>query len=359
MHWLIHWIWAGLFVRSAVILIAAELLRRFPRKTSPAYRHRVVLAGFAMLLVWPVSSALLPQIHLALWPRLTGGTVTVEQTLLRFGRQTSAPHSPELECRLTAILTPQAARRGRSLPLTGISVLTLLTVAASAVTVVPRQVTASPGGSPMKHTLLAGLMASAGLSAATIGGSLFDATGAVVSNAKASLYNPDTTATKQITTTPEGKFVFDNLPAGQYILHIEKPGFASLFRAFNVQAESNVERGLFLQLPSTSAAAQPIPSHPGQLRIGGGVAESNLTNKVQPIYPPSAKAAGIEGTVSLDVAISKEGVPEEISVVSSPGDDLTQSALDAVRQWRYRPTLLNGQPVDILTNVIVNYTLAK
>jgi protein TonB len=55
--------------------------------------------------------------------------------------------------------------------------------------------------------------------------------------------------------------------------------------------------------------------------------------------------------------ISVAGVPQEIRVISSPSDDLTQSALEAVRQWRYRPTLLNGAPVEVITEVMVNYTL--
>ena len=213
----------------------------------------------------------------------------------------------------------------------------------------------------MKRTLLSGLLSSVGLSAATIGGSLLDPSGAAVSQAKASLYNPETKATTEMTTTPDGKFAFDNLPAGQYILRVDKPGFASLFRGFNVGEDTKLERGLTLKPADNSGnerASSPVPLHPGQVRIGGAVAESNLTQKVQPVYPVSAKQARVQGTVELEVSISKEGVPQEIRVVRSPGDDLTQSALDAVRQWRYRPTLLNGEPVDILTTVIVNYTLS-
>lgn len=99
--------------------------------------------------------------------------------------------------------------------------------------------------------------------------------------------------------------------------------------------------------------------NPKLLRVRGAFEENKLINKVQPVYPAAAKAAGVQGTVELDVVISKEGVPEDIRVLSSPDDDLTQSALDAVRLWRYSPTLLNGEPVEILTEVIVNYTLSK
>ena len=80
---------------------------------------------------------------------------------------------------------------------------------------------------------------------------------------------------------------------------------------------------------------------------------------MNPTYPASAKAAGVQGTVRLDVTISKDGIPEDIQVISSPSDDLTQSASEAVREWRYSPTLLNGRPVPVVAEVRVNYTLAR
>lgn len=97
----------------------------------------------------------------------------------------------------------------------------------------------------------------------------------------------------------------------------------------------------------------------GPIRVPGEFAQAKLAHKVNPTYPPSAKAAGVQGEVRLDVTISKDGLPEQIQVLSSPSDDLTQSATEAVRQWRYETTLLNGKPVSVIAEVIVNYTLAK
>ena len=212
----------------------------------------------------------------------------------------------------------------------------------------------------MKRTLISGLLVSAGLTAATIGGSVFDPNGAAVSNAQVAIDNPDTGFKQESTTSPDGKFSFQSLPAGSYILHIQKPGFASLYRLFNVQTDSEVERGLTLGTPASSAKPDSSNSNePRLIRVGGQVEEANLITKVQPVYPAAAKSAHVQGTVEMEVAISKDGVPEDIKVISSPSDDLTQSALEAVRQWRYRPTLLNGQPVAIITDVIVNYTLSE
>jgi TonB family protein len=104
-------------------------------------------------------------------------------------------------------------------------------------------------------------------------------------------------------------------------------------------------------------AANDQNDHP--VRVSGEFEQAKLIHKVNPTYPPAAKAAGVQGQVRLDVTISKEGVPEQIQVLSSPNDDLTQSATEAVRQWRYETTLLNGKPVAVIAEVLVNYTLAK
>jgi TonB family protein len=544
------WAWASLLIRSGLILGAAELLRRWPRNSAAAYRHRIVIAGFALLLMWPLFSAVMPPIHLSLWMQSSSvGTVTVQQTIASLGRalpnyrlanwplviwgvgvllsllpvvagyasvrrlvrhasrlddecwqelmeQESAraglrtrpelmiapgeavpftfglrrarivlPSScvdwtelrrravlihelahirrrdlhwqlfgnfvaalwwfqplswasrwslrreseracdatvlqsgirpsdyagelleiarlfsrgqrwgsaaiamaqrGELEGRLYAILAAQP-NGGWKRPVGAITALSVLTVAASAVTIFPDELR---GGHAMKRTLISGLLTSAGLSAASITGSVFDPSGAAVSHAQASLYNPDTSAKQEAATTSDGKFAFGSLPAGSYILHVEKPGFASLYREFNVREDSAVERGLVLNNAprrgegraeiENTRVVEAQPSTPKVVRIDGETQEAKLTRKVQPVYPGTAKAAHIQGTVKLDMTISKEGVPEDIRVVSSPSDDLTQSALDAVRQWRYSPTLLNGDPVAVVTNVVVNYTLSE
>lgn len=76
-----------------------------------------------------------------------------------------------------------------------------------------------------------------------------------------------------------------------------------------------------------------------------------------PHYPPEAREKKIQGQVVLDATISKEGVVENLRVMKSPAESLSQSALDAVRTWRYRPYLLNGEPVEVETTVNVIYNL--
>jgi protein TonB len=90
--------------------------------------------------------------------------------------------------------------------------------------------------------------------------------------------------------------------------------------------------------------------------VGGKVQEANLTKKVMPAYPPGAKAARIQGHVVLDVIIGKDGSVLEIKLVSGH-PLLAPAAMEAVKQWTYKPTLLNGEPVEVKTQVDVNFTL--
>ena len=97
---------------------------------------------------------------------------------------------------------------------------------------------------------------------------------------------------------------------------------------------------------------------PQKIRVGGNVQAANLISKVNPVYPPEAKQAGTEGTVRLAVDIGPDGKVQSVNAQSGP-DVLVQAAVEAVRQWIYKPTLLNGEPVEVLTTVDVNFTLTQ
>jgi len=102
----------------------------------------------------------------------------------------------------------------------------------------------------------------------------------------------------------------------------------------------------------------PPPPKPTQTRIrqGGAVQAAMLVNKVNPSYPPLARQTRISGTVRLHAIISKDGSVQQLEVVSGH-PLLVQSALDAVRQWKYRPTTLNGEPVEVDTTIDVIFSL--
>jgi protein TonB len=102
----------------------------------------------------------------------------------------------------------------------------------------------------------------------------------------------------------------------------------------------------------------PPREAPKRIRVGGQVQTAKLVNKVTPLYPPLAKQARIQGTVRLQAVIAKDGSVVELQVLAGH-PLLVQAALDAVRQWRYHPTLLNGEPVEVVTTVDVIFTLSS
>jgi len=99
------------------------------------------------------------------------------------------------------------------------------------------------------------------------------------------------------------------------------------------------------------------PVVPQRIRVSQGVTTGLLVHKVQPLYPPLARAARIQGDVVLRAIINKDGAIQDLQLVSGH-PMLVPAAIDAVRQWRYRPYLLNGQPVEVETTITVIFTLA-
>ncbi|MGB7762148.1 MAG: energy transducer TonB [Bryobacteraceae bacterium] len=100
----------------------------------------------------------------------------------------------------------------------------------------------------------------------------------------------------------------------------------------------------------------PKPVTPQRIRVGGNVQAANLITQIKPVYPPLAKQARIQGTVELSAIIGKDGRVQDLKVVRGH-PLLVQSALEAVKNWIYRPTMLNGEPVEVSTTIDVNFTL--
>jgi periplasmic protein TonB len=102
----------------------------------------------------------------------------------------------------------------------------------------------------------------------------------------------------------------------------------------------------------------PPPATPGRIRVGGQVEAAALVKKVEPLYPDIAKTAHVSGTVTLHAIIAKDGSIEKLEYVSGPAL-LMASAMSAVKEWKYRPTTLNGQPVEVDTTVQVIFSLGS
>jgi len=107
--------------------------------------------------------------------------------------------------------------------------------------------------------------------------------------------------------------------------------------------------------PVPDAPSAPI-EQPKRVNISAGVAAGMIISKTSPVYPDDAKKAGVSGRVELEAIIGRDGMVQNLKVVSGP-DLLQQAALDAVKTWRYRPYLLNGEPVEVRTIINVVFTL--
>jgi protein TonB len=108
---------------------------------------------------------------------------------------------------------------------------------------------------------------------------------------------------------------------------------------------------------SSTPVAVPKVATPQRVRVSAGVTSGLLVRKVNPVYPPLARQARISGTVILHAVISKDGSITGLSLISGH-PMLAPAAIDAVKQWKYKPYLLNGEPVEVDTEVQVVFTLA-
>jgi protein TonB len=152
-----------------------------------------------------------------------------------------------------------------------------------------------------------------------------------------------------------------SIPRGIAILN-EQPVAAAPNIDDGVQGGTDVSRrgrGIWGPIGNNPVVAPPPPTPaPTRHIIVSRWAEGNLIYRVQPIYPPLARQARIQGTVQLRAIISKTGTIENLVAVSGH-PMLVPAALNAVRQWRYRPFLLNSAPIDVETEITVNFVLSE
>jgi protein TonB len=129
-------------------------------------------------------------------------------------------------------------------------------------------------------------------------------------------------------------------------------------------AVGGVLGGIIGSVPTAAPPPPPPPPPPAakkvetpqRIKVGGNVQSAMVMKKIAPNYPPLAKSARVSGVVHLAAVIAKDGTIQELHVTGGPAL-LQQAAMDAVKQWVYRPTLLNGEPVQVETTIDVNFTL--
>jgi len=255
--------------------------------------------------------------------------------------------SSQLEVRMKALLDPKLNHRplapSRSVLTAALAALLLLPVAA--------------------------LRVAAKIASGNISGTIHDPSGAVIPDASVTLISRDQKIKIVGNSGADGAFNFAAIPPGGYRLEIASPGFAitksadlDLAPSGNVHQDITMDLGEVLQevvvhghKPAENPAT-PRPT-PRRIRVGGNVQAAKLISQVKPEYPEALQKRGIEGSVILRAVIGTSGQILSLSPFSDPDPALTKAAIDAVHQWRYTPTLLNGEPVEVVTTITVGFRL--
>jgi beta-lactamase regulating signal transducer with metallopeptidase domain len=272
----------------------------------------------------------------------------------------------ELEQRLSALFHPNRGRgaaSGRMMTMTALAAVAVL---------IP----------------LASLRAPAQSGTATLAGVVRDASGGAVPKALVTVYLTGSDRREFIKTNEVGEFSFSPIPEGKYKVTVAQPGFAlATMEGVEVSAVQPQRLSITLamgQIRETmtvtgegprggivggvpggiqggvAGGVQSAGGTPQRIKVGGNAQAARQVAKVNPVYPPSCKAEGVEGSVVLKTVISKTGEPLELKALNELVDKrLVEASIEAVRQWRWQPTLLNGNPVEVITEVQVNFTLSK
>jgi TonB family protein len=190
-----------------------------------------------------------------------------------------------------------------------------------------------------------------------------------VPNARVVAKNEDGSNQEQTKANQAGEYRFNAIPAGQYVLEIASPGFklakvnATVVAGQAARIDGRLELGAISEGVTVKGTKPPevTPNTMGtheRIQVGGNVQAAKLSQQVKPEYPAELQQAGVQGTVVIQGIISKDGDVRAIAVMSTNTDPrLAELALNAFKQWRYQPALLNGQPVEVRTTVSIDFTL--
>jgi len=200
-------------------------------------------------------------------------------------------------------------------------------------------------------------------------GSIYDVTGAVLPEVNVTLEDAQHVAAFT-TTDASGRFEFASVSPGAYVLQATLPGFKQLRQEVVLKTAADWDRAVTLQVgevqESIAVREQRVPQSaakpegPSPIRVGGNIRPPRKIKDVHPVYPATMRDAGREGVVPLEAIIGRDGAVHSLRVLSAQiHPDFALAAADAVRQWRFEPTLLNGKPVEVVMNVSVEFSLSE
>ena len=204
---------------------------------------------------------------------------------------------------------------------------------------------------------------------APLSGTIYDVTGGVLPGVEVVLVDANH-ITSVVVSNASGRFEFPPLPAGKYVLEIKLPGFHTLHQEFELREPRDWQRAVTLQvgelMETISVRAtrvsppnqQPASDGPQRVRVGGNIKAPLKVKDVRPTYPATMRAAGLTGVVPIEAIIGRDGIVSTVRVLSAQiHPDFAVAAVDAVRQWRFTPTLLNGEAVEVVMTVSIRFDL--
>jgi TonB family protein len=251
-----------------------------------------------------------------------------------------------LERRVAAMLNERANRKGVSRAAVTVALGILLSVSLAAAAFTTAQTTPLP-----------------------LVGVVYDTSGGVLPGVTITLTDADN-AIQSAITNAAGRFEIPVVAPGQYTFEAAMPGFHRLRQAMDLGKAEDWDRAITLQVGQLSeqinvraarlGPGAPQPQGPHPVRVGGNVRAPRKLVDVHPVYPQSMQEAGREGSVPIEALIGVDGTVQSVRVLSADiHPDFATAAVDAVRQWQFSPTLLNGMPVEVVINVTVTFSLAE
>jgi len=234
-----------------------------------------------------------------------------------------------------------------------------------AVTVRRRLLVAAAAISIALSLVSVGLAQSRGV---TFAGTVEDAAGARIPSAVILVVDRNEGATETARSQPDGSFRIERLPPSEtYEVAVRAQGFTTQSQVLEITSDLNhqvilevasVQEEIIVSGTRPQAQAAPKAGPRSRIRVGGAVERAKLLTYVAPEYPSSAEQEGVEGTVLIEAMIDPEGVPGDIRTLNTLIDPrLAGAATDAFRQWRYKPVLLNGKPVEAAVAATIVFQL--
>lgn len=215
---------------------------------------------------------------------------------------------------------------------------------------------------------IAALDASPQAGPATLSGVVYDSTGGVLPQVALTLEDPQEVKWTA-TTDATGRFEFTAVAPGRHRLQASLPGFKTLQHEFTLASPRDWTQAFTLQVGTLqetisvrekrpTAAARPAADASAPVRVGGNIKPPRKLKDRKPVYPTSMRDAGLEGIVPIDALIGKDGTVVSVRVVSAQvHPEFAIAAIDAVRQWIFSPTLLNGDAIEVWMTVSVRFSL--